>query len=254
MKKKVISCMLALTLALSMTACGSDDKNVEKGAFEASKQQNDVDVEDLNEDDLNEDDIEEEDFDEEDIEVDSEAVTAERGTFDGNVYTNESMGVQATIPEGFVLYTEEQIQQALGAGAEMMENAEYDSDSIQESLAGTIYDVIAATEDNSANIQIVIEETKRSIGMELDADSYAKLMESNLKTTYQSAGYTIEETDITEESLGGMDFTVVFVNVAGMMQKAYIRQVGNYVMTFTVTYTDASESAVQEFLNSITAI
>ena len=86
MKKRVIACMLALTMVFSVTACGNDNK---KDTKETSKTEQ--------EKDKDEKDLESEDVDEaEDTEEDT--VTAERGTFDGNVYTNESMGFQATFP------------------------------------------------------------------------------------------------------------------------------------------------------------
>lgn len=256
MKKKVIACILALTLAFSMTACGSDDKNVEKGAFEAKQQEKDVDDEelddeDLNEEDADEEDLEEEDIDEEDIEDEEETVTAERGTVEGNVYTNESMGIQVTFPEGCVMYSDEEIAQVVGNGSDIMEDA-YDSDVVENSIAGTIYDVIAVTADQSANIQIVMEDTKATTGINLTAETYAQAMVNTLKTTYESAGITISEPTVSEETLGGVDFAVVSLSANGMTQEYYAHQVGSYMLLFTLTYTD--KAAVQEFLDSITAI
>lgn len=256
MKKKVIACILALTLAFSMTACGSDDKNVEKGAFEAKQQEKDVDDEelddeDLNEEDADEEDLEEEDIDEEDIEDEEETVTAERGTVEGNVYTNESMGIQVTFPEGCVMYSDEEIAQVVGNGSDIMEDA-YDSDVVENSIAGTIYDVIAVTADQSANIQIVMEDTKATTGINLTAETYAQAMVNTLKTTYESAGITISEPTVSEETLGGVDFAVVSLSANGKTQEYYAHQVGNYMLLFTLTYTD--KAAVQEFLDSITAI
>lgn len=260
MKKKVIACILALTLAFSMTACGSDDKNVEKGAFEAKQQEKDVDDEELNDEEpddeeLNDEDADEEDleedFDEEDIEDEEETVTAERGTVEGNVYTNESMGIQVTFPEGCVMYSDEEIAQVVGNGSDIMEDA-YDSDVVENSIAGTIYDVIAVTADQSANIQIVMEDTKATTGINLTAETYAQAMVNTLKITYESAGNAISEPTVSEETLGGVDFVVVSLSVNGMTQECYVHQVGNYMLLFTLTYTD--KAAVQEFLNSITAI
>lgn len=256
MKKKVIACILTLVLAFSVTACGSGDKDAEKGAFEAKQQEKDLDdEEDLNDEDWDDEDLNDEDWDDEDFEEeelnDSETVTAERGIMEGNVYTNESMGIQATFPEGCVMYSDEEIAQVVGSGSEIMEEV-YDSDSLENSIAGTIYDVIAVTADQSANIQIVIEDTQATMGMSLKAATYAQAMVNTLKTTYESAGITIGEPTVTEENLGGLDFEVVSLSVNGMTQEYYVHQVGNYMLLFTVTYTD--RTAVQEFLDSVTAI
>lgn len=261
MKKKVIACILALTLAFSMTACGSDDKNVEKGAFEAKQQEKDVDDEDLDDEEFDDEDLDDEEFDDEDfddeefdeeeMEEDGETVIAERGTMEGNVYTNESMGFQVTFPEGCTMYSDEEIAQVVGNGSDIMEDA-YDSEAIENSLSGTIYDVIAVTEDQAANIQIVMEDTEATAGIKLTADTYAQAMANNLKTAYASAGITISDPIVTEETLGGMDFVVVSLSANGMTQEYYAHQVGNYMLVFTMTYTD--RTAVQEFLDSVTAI
>lgn len=237
MKKKVIACMLALTMAFAMTACGNKNNNDTKETSKTEQKE----------------DKDEEDIDEEDIDEDSEeeTVTAERGTFDGNVYTNESMGIQVTFPEGCTMYSDEEIAQVVGNGSDIMEEA-YDSDTIENSLSGTIYDVIAVTADQSANIQIVMEDTEVTAGKELDADLYAKAMVNSLKTAYTSAGVNIGEPTITEETLGGLDFTVVSVSVNGMTQEYHTHKVGKYMLVFTMTYTDGA--AVQEFLNSVTAL
>ena len=77
-------------------------------------------------------------------------------------------------------------------------------------------------------------------------------MANNLKTAYASAGITISDPTVTEETLGGMDFVVISLSANGMTQEYYAHQVGNYMLVFTMTYTD--RTAVQEFLDSVTAI
>lgn len=239
MKKRVIACMLALTMVFLVTACGNDNKKDTKETSKTEQQK-----------DKDEKDLESEDVDEaEDTEEDT--VTAERGTFDGNVYTNESMGFQATFPEGCTMYSDEEIQEVVGNGSDIMEEA-YDSDTIENSLSGTIYDVIAVTADQTTNIQIVMEDTEVTAGRELTADEYAQAMTTNLKTAYKSAGIDVGEPEVTDATLGGMDFKVVSLSAGQMTQEYYAHKVGNYMLVFTMTYTDPT--AVQEFLNSVTAL
>ena len=239
MKKRIVVCMLALTLAFSVTACGNEKKDDTKETSKTEQRDKKEDVADK--------DVEEEDIDEES----DEETAAERGTFEGNVYTNESMGFQATFPEGCTMYSDEEIQQVVGSGSEVMEDA-YSSEQVEHSLAGTIYDVIAVTADQTTNIQIVMEDTVNTAGMELTADEYTKAMTTSLKAAYGAAGVEMGEPEITEETLGGMEFSKVSISVNGMTQEYHAHQVGNYMLVFTMTYTDGT--AAQEFLDSVTAL
>lgn len=180
-------------------------------------------------------------------------VTAERGTFDGNVYTNESMGFQATFPEGCTMYSDEEIQKVVGNGSDILKKA-YDSDAVENGISGTIYDVIATTADKTANIQIVMENTEVTAGKELTAQQYAQLLKKNLATTYESSGIEINEPEITDVTLDGMKFKKVSLEFAidQTRQEYYVHNVGNYMLGFIITYTDPT--AVQEFLNSVTAL
>lgn len=237
MKKRVIACMLALTMVFSLAACGNDNK---KDTTETSKTEEKKDK-----------DLESEDVDEEEESNEEETVIAERGTFEGNVYTNESMGFQVTFPEGCTMYSDEEIQQVVGNGSEILEEA-YDSDIVENSISGTIYDVIAVTADQTANIQIVMEDTEVSAGRELTAKEYAQAMKTNLKLAYESAGIEVGDMEVTDATYGGMDFKVVSLTANGMTQEYYAHKNGNYMLVFTMTYTDAT--LVQEFLNSVTAL
>ena len=244
MKKKVITCILALTMVFALTACGNKNNN-DKDTKETSKTERQEDKDD--------EEVVDEDFDEEELNEDSEeeTVTVEQGTVDGNVYTNDSLGIQATIPEGFVLYTDEQMQEVLGVGTEMMEAANYDVDALEE--GGTLYEVMASAADGS-NVQIVIENTEVSAGMKVSVEQYAKILEKNLKTTYEANGIEVEDSSITEENKNGLDCQRVYVTFAGVTQEYYITEIDGYMVSFAATYTETAPESIQPFFDSITAI
>lgn len=239
MKKKVIAGILALTLAFSLTACGNDQKEDKKESAKTEQQDETEDEEDIEEEDVEE-------------EVEEEKAMVEPGTIEGNVYTNASLGIQATIPEGYVLYTDEQIQEVLGAGKEMLENADYDVSALEES--GTLYEVMAVSEDQTANIQIAIENTEVSTGMELEPEEYAQLLRTNILTTYQANGFSADASDVTEKNLGGLDWQWATVSFEGLTQEYYLTKIDGYIVAITVTYPGTTSEAIQQFLDSITAI
>lgn len=221
-----------------MTACGKE-KKTEKKEDSAAEQQKDSK------------DSKEKDSKEKDSKA--EKVTAERGVFNGDVYTNKSMGIQVTFPEGCTMYSDEEIQQVVGAGSDMMEKT-YDSERVEKSISGTIYDVIAVTSDQGANIQILMEDTANIKEGGLSAQEYAQVTKESLKKTYENAGVVVEEVKVLEESLGGMEFSKVSISLNGMIQEYYIHQVENYAFVFTMTYSEAAAATVQQFLDSVTAI
>lgn len=249
MKKKVIAGMLILALAFSITACGKDNKDAEKGAFKAQQQDKEDDKE-ADDEDSTDEDLQDENLDDEDMDEEQET-TAERGTFEGNVYTNNSMGIQVTFPENCTVLSDEEMKQAEESSSDIMEE-NYDSEAVEKSMSGTIFDVMA-TIDGSTSIQIMLEDTKITTGMRLTADLYAQALVSNLKLGYESAGMDIGEPAVTEETLGGVDFSVVTLSANGMTQEYYIHQVDNNIMGIILTYTDDG-AIVEEFLNSITAL
>lgn len=248
MKKKVIACILTLTLAFSLAACGNEKKDDTKETSK-TEQRDETDDEDVEDEDIEDEDIEDEELDED---VEDEQAMVEPGTIEGNVYTNASLGVQATIPEEFVLYTEEQIQEVLGVGAEMMEEANYNVDALEE--GGTLYEVMAATADGTTNLQIVIENPEVSTGMKLSVEQYAKVLETNLTTAYKANGLEVESSGITEENKNGLDCQKVNVTFSGMTQEYYVTEVDGYMVSFTVTYAGTTPESIQQFLDSITAI
>lgn len=267
MKKKIIAGLLALTLAFSMTACGNtndDTKETSKterqedsAEEENDEEENDEEVNNEEEgaEEEQEDNAEEENDEEVNNEEESdeeEQVEVESGTLEGNVYTNTSLGIQATIPEGFVFYTDEQMQEVLGTGAEMLEEANYNVNELEDS--GTLYELMAETEDSSANLQIIIENPEVSIGRKLDIEQYASVLETNLKTAYQANGFDVESSSVTAENKNGLDFYVVKVSFAGMTQEYHITEIDGYMVSFTVTFAGTSSEPIQQFLDSITGI
>lgn len=205
MKKKIITGIVTLAMALSLVACVTDKE-----------------------------------------------ITAERGTVEDNVYTNKSMGVQITLPEEATMLTDAQIKQMVGQGQNMVEDA-YGDGSMDKSAEATIYDVVAEMADGS-NIQIVMENTKETTGKSISAKVYAENTAKILVTTYKSMGIDVDEPEVKEEKLDGMEFSVIEISVAGMTQACYVHQVENYVFGFTMTYLDENAEVMQQIVDSVKAI
>ncbi|WP_075717358.1 hypothetical protein [Roseburia sp. 499] len=207
MKKKIITVLVTLILAFSLNACGVENNTGKNESFKIEQQKN-------------------------------EEVVLERGKLDGNVYTNENMGIQVMFPEGCTMYSDEELAQELGEDG--------------NSSSGYIYDVEAAMPDQSTTIQIFLEDTDVTNIIKMDAEAYAKMLLRNLKAGYSQAGIQVNEEKIIEKTLGGADFTIVSIMMEGMTQEYYIHEVDGCMISFIVTSTEGWDA--QEFLDTIKAL
>lgn len=196
-----------MILVFSLSGCGIEKMNGENELFKAEQQKN-------------------------------EEVGLERGLFDGNVYTNESMGIQVTFPEGYTMCSEEELTQEL----------EEDNNG----SLGYIYDAKVVMPDQVTTIQIFLEDTGVTNIIKMDADAYARMLLRNLKVGYSQAGVSISEESIIEEMFGGADFTIVSIVTEDGTQKYYIHEVDGCMISFIVTST--VDGAAQGFSDTITAL
>lgn len=205
MKKTIIMTLIAMILVFSLTGCGI----VRSGENELFKEEQQKNGE----------------------------IGLKRGTFDGNVYTNESMGVQVTFPEGCTIYSEEELTQEL----------EEDNNG----ASGYIYDAKVVMADQVTTIQIFLEDTGVTNITKMNADAYARMLLRNLKAGYSQAGVTVSEDSTVKETFGGVDFTIVSIVTEEGVQKYYIHEVDGSMISFIVTSTE--DGAAQGFSDMITA-
>lgn len=189
----------------------------------------------------------------------SNAKAFESGSVEGNVYTNTSIGITATIPEGMTLADDATIQQMNEAGAAQIaaSNENISDEDLAKATDAVSYEFVASTADGSATIQVMSENTKISSGRAVAADAYLSSVESTLKTTYESIGLTVNMNK-ENTTIAGLDFTKDEIVISGGMQEVrqdyYIYKMGDNIYSIALTYIDGAESYAEGFINSITAI
>lgn len=159
------------------------------------------------------------------------SATFEAGTFDGTTYTNTSVGIKATMPEGF---------SSIGGSP----------------VSGITYEAVVQAEDGSA-IQIIAEDMKETVGRAVSAKVYLESMKSQVDTQYGAMGLTTDTTDLGTVKIGGKDFSGISIaitgGVQGLSQQYYIYKVGDVMFCIIITATDDMAATLDSFVKSIEA-
>ncbi len=180
----------------------------------------------------------------------------ERGTVEGNVYTNTSVGIKATVPEGLTVADEATVKEFEDAALASLETQNL-TDAQKEKLASAmIYDAVI-TSELGTSIQIAAEDMKQTMGVKAKADVYLDSLKETTKTSYESMGCTVEFSDVDTVALGGQDFSHIDISIDlsgyAVKQEAYCRVVGNYMYYMIVTNMGDCEDDITAFFDSIEA-
>jgi len=154
--------------------------------------------------------------------------TFEAGTFDGTTYTNKSVGIKATIPEGF-------------------------SEISSAPVTGITYEAVVQS-DNGSAIQIIAENMKETIGKAVSAKVYLDSMKEQVDTQYGAMGLSTEVSDLGTVKIAGKDFNGISIAITGgtqeLTQQYYINKVGDVMFCIIVTDVD---NTLGTFISSIEA-
>lgn len=179
--------------------------------------------------------------------------TFAEGSIEGTTYTNTSLNLKVSIPEGFTL-ADDATMEALKASSQSVAEDMTNEEKAAEAMDAMIYELVAMSEDGSS-VQIIAENMKKTTGTVLKASAYVKAAASQVETQYSSMGVTATSETNGTVSIGGKDFEgmTVTIEANGMTgtQKYYAYKVGNYMYSIiTTAMGDDSAAALDEFISS----
>ncbi len=169
-----------------------------------------------------------------------------RGVVDGNVYTSEYIGVTFTKPDGWIYATDEEINELMGASAELlMGQSDYEA---AVSDLFTVYDMMVTDPATNNNINIVYENLKLNASENMTAEEYIEIVKTNL-TSATELSYSFG--NIENVTLGGVEFAkllcdVDYLGIISMKQIMYIKNIDGYMCGITVTIADGTDPSVIE--------
>lgn len=185
--KKAIVALLAATLVFSMAACG-DSKSADKTETSAPQESS---VNQGAESAPEEEEAEEEG-------------TYEAGVWTDNVYTNASLGMTFTLPEGWEYGTAEDIEQVQSSGQEV-------TGLTDEELEATdvIYDIYIYNPTTGSSIMMMSEDL--SDYGNITAEEYISSLSTQLQA-YEDQGITYELGETQTKTLGATEFLLLDAN------------------------------------------
>lgn len=256
MKQKTLAAALLASMVLTMTACGSDAAETEAVESSAETVETDTEAEESNalEEEFEVQKAEAEEVDAAEAEAEEEE-TAEadkdeytKGTLQGNVFESEWIGIRFEAPEGYVLSTEEEIEETLLAGGEIMfeEGAE---EILDYTKLTTVYEMIARESTvGDPNVSVTVVKTDYSS---------ADFIEGALSQVEGVDGISVtlvnEEPEIVE--IAGKEFEKfeAEMDYSGyiMMQDYFFARQDDRMVYMVLTYTD--KEAGEELMSGFSA-
>lgn len=179
--------------------------------------------------------------------------TFEKGSVEGNVYTNASVGIKATMPEGMTVADDATIKALEDAS---IESAQYTSnlskEEAEKAMAAVTYDFVGNTA-NGSSVQIIAEDMRQTIGKTVSESTYLDSTCTQVESTYAAMGLEATIEELGKVQLGGVDFEAVKITFSGIEQGYYVHKVGNTMFAIITTAVDVDVEIVNQFMDSFEA-
>ena len=225
---KKLSLLLAFMLTMcSFAACGDKDNNDdEEDSSSVSDNENEKDDDDDEKKSSADPDKDKDDDDEKSGEF-------ERGTVDGNVYTNKFSGLAFETPDDWTIYSDEQIRQTMGIGLEAG-GSSLDADKLAESAAA---DFAAVNPVTGESIVVAFEDASK-FPENYTMDQYISAYKLSVKMGMPNADIDWH-IDGEKAELCGIEFDKFGADVSleeygmNLSQEYYIAEVNGYMLNVT---------------------
>ena len=228
--KKIISLLLVLVMAISISACSgekSEKTTPEKPTVETTQEPTEV-------------------ITQEPIEAVESAKEFSLGTVNGNVYTNEFIGIEFTADSDWKYKTDEEIAEANKIAKDFV------SDDFAEALkdADIVYAMSAGSEYGD-NVNINMEKIPAVTSRLVSIPQVYQTVVSEMETAYKNMGatsfdYTIEKVLVDGRNMDGMKIKAEIQGIA-LHQICFSKICGDYMVSVTISA--SSESEAKEILN-----
>ena len=247
MKKKIAAMFIIMSLAcIQLAGCGQEEKKTEDSKKTETVENKTEKKSETNSDTKKEDTKTEKN---DSNETDKKLTDVKRGTIADGVYKNETFGISFPITSNMIVCTDEQIVETLNLGTDFLKDQEtYTAETMEDVMEGALYDAIILFSDNSSSVSVIYEDMDKSQSANITEEQYLKEVGNSL--TSLGMGYEVDEP--ATQNIGGTEFASMNSKTSQYKQTYCIHRVGNYMVEFIFTYTDATEQEVNNFISQIT--
>lgn len=195
--KKWLALLLAAMMALALVACGDTPAN--------------------NDNDNKDNDTKTEEF--------------ARGSWDGNVYTNDSLNLTVTVPDGWKIATDEELAAIMGITIDSLTEQGVSEEFLK---AQNTYEMMAQDPTNGSNVIVMAENLTVSVGgTSYDEEAYSNVI---INTLPEESGY--EFADPKTVTIGGRDFYLLQCTAGeGTLGQDFLfTRIGNHMVSVILSY------------------
>lgn len=250
MKRKLL--LVTLAAAVMLTACGGKEKS-DSTAETTTVTEAEATPEAVAEDTGAETDDTEAETGDTEAETGDTAAAGDyvKGTSTETGFESEWLGLRYTAPEGMVMSTEEELNEVMGMGQEML-SEDFSELQLEYAKMASVYEMMSKNEAGTTNIIVTVEKLPSS---NFSVEDYAEAIKTNLKAVTTIA-YTISD-DLETVSVGGSDFTKITAQAdysgVNMHQDYYVRVIGDRAVSMALTYVDETASEAEAIINAFEA-
>ncbi len=171
-----------------------------------------------------------------------------RGTWDGNVYTNEDVALRFELPDGWTYYSDEQLADLMGVDNDLL--ADEDRWLLEAAQLTTVYDMMAINETTGANVVVVYENLKMTPGgTDATIDQYIEAVKMQME---QIASFDYEFVSTISADIAGNSYKGISMaeKSYGFTSDSYYRLQDDYLIGVTVTAMgDTSAADILAYFN-----
>lgn len=208
--KRIIALLLALMLVFALCACGAKDVSGTVTPDETENVKGNVESEGSGE--------------------------PEMGNTVGGTYKSEFLGIGLTLDSNWTYATKDELLAQIDLTADA-----FDDEDIQGQIknANMFYDMLAASNDGYANMNIVVQNVGVLYGKVLDEDTYIKMNVEQMPGQLAAAGMEVQSCEAgTIEFAGETRNTIVLHSISSgvdVYQICIIMKIDSYFANITVT-------------------
>lgn len=160
-----------------------------------------------------------------------------KGSVSGDTYENSYLGIKFKLPDGWRFYSDEEIEQATGQTADILNEA-----GAEVEVGSQYYDMMAIDDNTGNNINCSLQIVGNT--GKVDYDEIIDAIVDSVKQYGDSLGFEYSFSDRTEVKFCGMTFHKYLADVSyesiGFKQAGYIVCEKGVVINITVTIMDGS--------------
>ena len=175
-----------------------------------------------------------------------------RGVIEGQTYSSGLLGLRFTAPEGWSFADDEALAQRMGLSLDIIGDDVFgDKAELAKAIAqqAVIHDMAAFAPDNSANVQLTVEDLEATGGAALTTEEYAELLRQQLLSV-TDLNYEPEEAE--QSALAGRPCVALLVHLRdyGMEQRFYLLREGKYMISVVLTGAEGALPDAETFFSA----